>query len=80
MKTRRDARVWVYRDLTAASLRKKAASLKPEDIRVNGKITPAGLKRAQAEILKLAGWLEGKAAKIEHKTEPRVEEGTDGTG
>ena len=64
MKTRREARIWVYRDLTAYSLRKMAA--KPGEIQKihKGTLTDAQVGRAQAEMLRLAEWLEGKAAKL----------------
>lgn len=61
MKTARAARVWVYRDLTAASLRRhlRDARCLPRGL------TPVGLKRVQREMEKLATWLEAKAAKYE---------------
>lgn len=65
MKTRRDARIWIYRDVVAFSLRKKAATLKARDIAPG--VTPAGVKRAQGEMLNLADWLEVKAAKLAAK-------------
>lgn len=63
MKTRRDARVWVYQSLVAVSLRKRAGTLEPKEIAPEG-ITPAGLARVQAEMLALATWLEAKAEKL----------------
>ena len=74
MKTRREARVWVYRDLVAYSLRKMAD--RPAAIQKihKGTLTDAQVRRAQAEMLALAEKLEGKAAKLAAQPEPTPEE------
>lgn len=63
MKTRREARAWLYRHCVAHSLRRKAALLKPKDISPDA--TAAHVKRVQAEMLRLAAWLEAKADKLQ---------------
>lgn len=61
MKTRREARIWVYRDCAAMSLRKHHAN---KQVLPKG-LTDAGVRRVQAEMLALAEWLERKAARLE---------------
>jgi hypothetical protein len=68
MKTRREARIWVYRDAVAFTLRKHAATLKATDI-TKGEITPAGVERCRKEMLALAEKLEAKAAKLTERRE-----------
>lgn len=62
MKTRRQARIWVYRNCVAPSLRKKADTLKADCIAPG--TSPAGVRRVKAEMLALADWLERKAQKL----------------
>lgn len=64
MTNRREARIWVYRDLVAYSLRKMAD--RPGAIQKihRNTLTEAQVRRAQAEMIQLAEKLEGKAAKL----------------
>ena len=71
MKTRRQACLWLYRDVVAFSLRKKAARLQASDIGPD--ITAAGVKRCRLEMERLALWLERKAARIEARIQPEKE-------
>lgn len=67
MKTRRDARIFVYRAIVVPSLRKKAAAIKAMDI--GPEVTSTGLKRVRLEMVALADWLEAKAAKLDKPKE-----------
>lgn len=73
MKTRREARIWVYTHCVAPSLRKRAAALRASDI-TDGPITPAGVARVRAEMVALADWLERRAARLTSAAEENTVE------
>lgn len=75
MRTAKDARQWVYR-LTYTSLRKKAAALTSKDVFKDGRpMSDAQLARCKRECLRLADWLEAKAARLEQSEIATTEKG-----
>jgi hypothetical protein len=72
IKTRRDARVWVYRSCVAHSLRRRAQSVNASDI--SPEATHGAVKRVKAEMIALADWLERRAARLEKAKHQHTEE------
>lgn len=75
MRTAKQARQWVYRDLVAASLRKKAATLQAKDVFKDAReMSDAQLARCKREMVALAEKLEAKAARLEQSEISTTEE------